>query len=144
MTSNFIILKTFDAALFFTHSLLHSETCFTDMTKLETEASGKAATGEVSESTSTKTPADGAADGDTPPLDEGTVCSEENTSPSNCDDKTQACSADSTTQQGETCDTSPGEDPSNTNQDNSNQSDGATGNLSQSNDVSVPDSSGQA
>ncbi|VDI37667.1 Hypothetical predicted protein [Mytilus galloprovincialis] len=115
-----------------------------DMTKLETEASGKAATGEVSESTSTKTPADGAADGDTPPLDEGTVCSEENTSPSNCDDKTQACSADSTTQQGETCDTSPGEDPSNTNQDNSNQSDGATGNLSQSNDVSVPDSSGQA
>ncbi|XP_063402546.1 alpha-taxilin-like isoform X3 [Mytilus trossulus] len=115
-----------------------------DMTKLETEASGKAATGEVSESTSTKTPADGAADGDTPLLDEGTVCSEENTSPSNCDDKTQACSADSTTQQGETCDTSPGEDPSNTNQDNSNQSDGATGNLSQSNDVSVPDSSGQA
>ncbi|XP_052089960.1 alpha-taxilin-like isoform X3 [Mytilus californianus] len=115
-----------------------------DMTKLETEASGKAATGEVSESTSTKTPADGAADGDTPTLDEGTVCSEENTSPSSCDDKTQACSADSTTQQGETCDTSPGEDPSNTNQDNSNQSDDATGNLSQSNDVSVPDSSGQA
>ena len=112
------------------------------MGKLDIEASGKAATGSIT-STSQKTPGDGAAEGDMPT----DVCSEENPAPSGCDDKTQACSADSTTKPQETCDTptdDDGSDPSNGNVDNNSQSDEGSSSPSQSNDPSAPDSSGQA
>lgn len=97
------------------------------MAKLDSEASGKAATGEIVEST--KTPADGAAEGDTLTSDP---------LPNSCDDKTQASCPDSSIQQ-ETSETS----TSNENPDNTGQSEDVSGSFSQSDTVS-PDSSGQA
>jgi hypothetical protein len=67
---------------------------FTDMSKLEMDASGKVVTGQITESTSFKTPADGAAaDEDTPICDNVNVCSEE-TPPLSIknEDTPQACS----------------------------------------------------
>lgn len=118
-----------------------------DMAKLEAEASGKAATGQINESGSFKTPADGAADGDSVCCDHGTVCSEENPCPSSSDVKTDACFADSITELVEPCDTSDddddGTDPSNGLADSNGPSEDPE-NLGQSNDSAVPDSNEEA
>ena len=122
---------------------------FTDMSKLEMDASGKVVTGQIAESTSFKTPADGAAaDEDTPICDNVNVCSEE-TPPLSIknEDTPQACSTNSATQPVESCDTSTdpiGSNPSSNSDDSNIQSEDVSGDLSQSNDTAALDSSGQA
>ena len=120
-----------------------------DMSKLEMDASGKVVTGQIAESTSFKTPADGAAaDEDTPICDNVNVCSEE-TPPLSIknEDTPQACSTNSATQPVESCDTSTdpiGSNPSSNSDDSNIQSEDVSGDLSQSNDTAALDSSGQA
>lgn len=119
------------------------------MSKLEMDASGKVVTGQITESTSFKTPADGAAaDEDTPICDNVIVCSEETPPPSIINEDTpQACSTNSATQPVESCDTSTdpiGSNPSSNSDDSNSQSEDISGDPNQSNDTAALDSSGQA